>query len=51
MSGIVNKVKEVLHKDHTTTHSTASGHSTATGHNTSGVPEGTAGPHSTRVAK
>lgn len=49
MSGIVNKVKEVLHKDHssTTTHSTT-GHST-TGHSTTGHSTN-AGPHSTNVA-
>jgi hypothetical protein len=46
MSGLINKVKEVLHSDNshdsTTTHNT---HST-----TSGAPEGTHGPHSSRVA-
>lgn len=44
MSDIVNKVKEALHPDktHETTHSTT--------HNTSGAPEGTYGPHSSRVS-
>lgn len=44
MSGIVNKVKEALHSDkgHDTTPSTT--------HNTSGAPEGTYGPHGSRVA-
>ena len=49
MSGIVNKAKEVIHnvthpdnKTHTTTTGTAA--------TTSGVPEGTAGPHGSRVA-
>lgn len=47
MSGIVNKVKEVLHHDKTTTgHSTT--HTTGTTH--SGTAEGVAGPHSSRVA-
>jgi hypothetical protein len=46
MSGLVNKVKEALHSDksHDNTHSTS------TTHNTSGAPEGTHGPHGSRVA-
>jgi hypothetical protein len=62
MSGIVNKVKEALHSSSSdkTTDTHTHGHNTATGthgashttgtHNTHGVPEGTAGPHSGRVA-
>ncbi|KAE8453947.1 hypothetical protein EG329_007723 [Mollisiaceae sp. DMI_Dod_QoI] len=44
----MDKVKNALHmnKDHTT--STA--HTTSTTHRNNGVPEGTAGPHTTRVA-
>ncbi len=44
----MDKVKNALHmnKDHTT--STA--HTTSTTHPNNGVPEGTAGPHTTRVA-
>ncbi|TVY50328.1 hypothetical protein LCER1_G007708 [Lachnellula cervina] len=43
MSGAINKVKDALHlnKDQTTTTHTTTTHS--------GVPEGTAGPHSSRV--
>ncbi|KAH3913207.1 hypothetical protein HBI56_086440 [Parastagonospora nodorum] len=42
MSGIVNKVKDILHKDKDTTdtthssHTTGTGHSSTTGHNTTG---------------
>lgn len=43
MSGIVNKVKEVLHKDHSTTGHSTTGHST-TGHSTN------AGPHNSNIA-
>lgn len=83
MSGLINKIKDAVSGDHTTTSNTTSttthgvtdsygnrqtgldgtagthtaGHNTGyssntgmTGHNTSGVPEGTAGPHSSRVA-
>jgi len=39
MSGIINKVKEALHSDNSTTHNT-----------TSGAPEGTHGPHGSRIA-
>ncbi|KAJ4006847.1 hypothetical protein NW752_000932 [Fusarium irregulare] len=58
MSGLINKVKDAIHSDkdkhndsHTTgTHTT--GTHTAGTHDTrtSGVPEGTAGPHSSRAA-
>jgi hypothetical protein len=51
MSSIINKVKEVLHHDHSSTSgttNTAPG-TTTTGNNSS-VPEGVAGPHSSRVA-
>lgn len=50
MSSIINKVKDVLHKDHTsdTTHTT---HSTTGAHTAhSGTAEGVAGPHNSRVA-
>jgi len=53
MSGLINKVKEAIHSDkdkhndsHTTGTHTAGTHDTRT----SGVPEGTAGPHSSRAA-
>jgi hypothetical protein len=54
MSGIINKVKEVLHKDNTSTSSTGA-HTTTTGAHTtgthhSGTAEGVAGPHSSRAA-
>jgi hypothetical protein len=51
MSSIINKVKEALHHDHSTTSgSTNTATGTTTTGNNSGVPEGTAGPHSSRVA-
>jgi hypothetical protein len=51
MSSIINKVKEVLHHDHSTTSgSTNTATGTTTTGNNSGVPEGVAGPHSSRVA-
>ena len=53
MSGLINKVKDAIHSDkdkhndsHTTGTHTAGTHDTRT----SGVPEGTAGPHSSRSA-
>ncbi|KAH8911927.1 hypothetical protein BR93DRAFT_33822 [Coniochaeta sp. PMI_546] len=46
MSSIINKVKDALHSDHSdTTHNTSTTHGTS-----SGAPEGTYGPHSSRVA-
>lgn len=47
----MDKVKNALHlnKDHTTT-STTHGTTTGTTHTGTGVPEGTAGPHTSRVA-
>jgi hypothetical protein len=48
MSGIVNKVKEVLHKDHSTTGHSTTGHST-TGHSTTGHSTN-AGPHNSNIA-
>ncbi|TVY14558.1 hypothetical protein LARI1_G008403 [Lachnellula arida] len=56
MSGAINKVKDALHlnKDETTTSTTGTtGTHTAGTHTTgthTGVPEGTAGPHGSRVA-
>jgi hypothetical protein len=50
MSSIINKVKEVLHHDSSTSGSTNTAPGTTTTGNNSGVPEGVAGPHSSRVA-
>jgi len=52
MSGAINKVKDALHlnKDHTTTTTTTHSTGAPTHSNTTGVPEGTAGPHSSRAA-
>jgi hypothetical protein len=52
MSSIINKVKDVLHGDsHSNTSGTTTTGNTTTTHGThSGVPEGTAGPHNSRVA-
>jgi hypothetical protein len=58
MSGLINKVKDAIHSDKdkhhdsTTTGSHTTGTHTAGTHDsrTSGVPEGTAGPHSSRAA-
>ncbi|KAB5572594.1 hypothetical protein GE09DRAFT_677945 [Coniochaeta sp. 2T2.1] len=57
MSSIVNKVKEALHSDKSdTTHSSTTHNTSTTGthttgtHHTSGAPEGSHGPHSSRVA-
>jgi len=47
MSGIINKVENALHLNKN--HGTATTGTTHTTHN-NGVPEGTAGPHSSRVA-
>ena len=48
MSGIINKIKDAVTGDHSSS-TTSTSHSTTT-HGTSGVPEGTAGPHSSRAA-
>ncbi|KAG9229968.1 hypothetical protein BJ875DRAFT_473520 [Amylocarpus encephaloides] len=48
MSGIVNKVKNALHSDNTTT-STHHTTGTTTGTTHTGTAEGVAGPHSSRV--
>lgn len=54
MSGLINKVKEAIHSDKdkkhdSTTHGTHDTHNTHSTHS-SGLPEGTAGPHSSRAA-
>jgi len=50
MSGIVNKVKNALHSDNTTTGTHHTTGTTHTGTTHTGTAEGVAGPHSSRVA-
>jgi len=47
MSGIINKVKEALHSDK---HDSTTTHNTHSATHNNGVPEGTAGPHSSKAA-